>query len=196
VLTVEDSLQLAAGFFNCRDNPIKHRGRAGRACGAVPDNNGRPSADRGVHRLKKGLALILLALTATGCFAESGQDSAAKIDWVKNYPDGLRLARESGKPALVYFTADWCGPCVELKKYVWSDKRVIQASKQLVNIYVDVDQDTDTLAAYKVRGIPAVFFLSPAGEIITKFTGDHSAANFAKQMGSVAAKYPQGRSQN
>jgi thiol:disulfide interchange protein len=143
--------------------------------------------------LKKGLALILLVLTAAGCSAASGQDAAGKIDWVKNYPDGLRLARESGKPALVYFTADWCGPCVELKKYVWSDKRVIAASKQLVNIYVDVDQDTATFAAYKVRGIPAVFFLSPAGEIVMKFAGDRSAANFAKQMSSVAAKYPQGK---
>ena len=143
--------------------------------------------------MKKGLTLILLVLTAVGCFAASGQDSAGKIDWVKNYPDGLRLARESGKPAMVYFTADWCGPCVELKKYVWSDKRVIAASKELVNIYVDADHDTDTLAAYKVRGIPAVFFLSPAGEIVTKFAGDRSAANFAKQMSSLAAKYPQGK---
>jgi protein disulfide-isomerase len=144
-------------------------------------------------RLKKGLALMLLVLTAAGCFAASGQEAAGKIDWVKNYPDGLRLARESGKPVLVYFTADWCGPCVELKKYVWTDKRVIAASKKLVTIYVDVDQDTDTLSAYKVRGIPAVFFLSPAGEIVMKFTGDHSAANFAKQMSALAAKYPQGK---
>lgn len=140
--------------------------------------------------MKKGLALLLFVLTAAGCFAASGQEPAGKIDWVKNYSDGLRLARESGKPALVYFTADWCGPCVELKKYVWSDKRVIEASKQLVSIYVDADQDTETFAAYKVRGIPAVFFLSPAGEIVMKFTGDRSAANFAKQMNALAAKYP------
>ena len=135
----------------------------------------------------------MLVLTAAGCFDAAGQDSAGKIDWVKNYTDGVRLARESGKPALVYFTADWCGPCVELKKYVWSDKRVIEASKQLVNIYVDVDQDTETFAAYKVRGIPAVFFLSPAGEIVRQYAGDYSAADFAKQMSSLAAKYPKGK---
>ena len=141
----------------------------------------------------KGLTLILLVLTAAGCSAASEQDSAAKIDWVKNYADGLRLARESGKPALVYFTADWCGPCRELNKYVWSDKRVIAASKQLVNIYVDADQDPDTLAAQKVRRIPAVFFLSPAGEIVKQYAGDYSAADFAKQMSSLAAKYPKGK---
>ncbi|MBI5581076.1 MAG: thioredoxin family protein [Deltaproteobacteria bacterium] len=172
---------------------MEARGSTDRAGGAALVGNGRPPADRGGYRLKEGLALILLALTAAGCFAASGQDSAAKMDWVKNYPDGLRLARESGKPAMVYFTADWCGPCVELKKYVWSDKRVIEASKQLINIYVDVDQDTDTLAAYKVRGIPAVFFLSPAGEMVMKLAGDHSPANFAKQMNSLAAKYPKGK---
>jgi thiol:disulfide interchange protein len=143
--------------------------------------------------LKKGLTLILLVLTAVGCFAASGPDPAGKIDWVKNYPEGLRLARESGKPVLVYFTADWCGPCQELKKYVWSDKRVIAVSKQLVNIYVDTDQNPDTLAAYKVLRIPTVFFLSPAGEIVMKYAGDYSAADFAKQMSSLAAKYPKGK---
>jgi thiol:disulfide interchange protein len=143
--------------------------------------------------LKKGLALMLLVLTAAGCFAASGQEPAGKIDWVKNYPDGLRLARESGKPALVYFTADWCGPCQELKKYVWSDKRVTAASKQLVNIYVDTDQNPDTMAAYKVLRIPTVFFLSPAGEIVMKYAGDYSAADFAKQMSSLAANYPKGK---
>jgi len=143
--------------------------------------------------LKKGLALIFLVLTAAGCFAEAGQEPAEKIDWVKNHADGLRLARESGKPALLYFTADWCGPCVELKKYVWSDKRVIKASTQLVNIYVDVDKDSATLAAYKVLRIPTVFFLSPAGEIVAKYAGDYSAEDFAKQMNLVAAKYLKGK---
>jgi len=132
---------------------------------------------------------MLFVLTAAGCFAASGQEPAGKIDWVKNYPDGLRLARESGKPALVYFTADWCGPCVELKKYVFTDKRLVAASLRLVNIYIDVDKNYDLLAEYKVRGIPAIFFLSPSGEIVERFSGDRSAAGFVKKMNAVADKH-------
>ena len=133
------------------------------------------------------IAVVLIALT--GCFPESDEIQAASINWVKNYAEGLRLARETGKPAMLFFTADWCAPCVELKKYVFTDSRVVEASKRLINIYVDADSDYDTLAAYKVRGIPAVFFLNPQGEIILRFTGDRSVRNFVKQMTAIADKH-------
>jgi len=135
------------------------------------------------------LALALVLLLVTGCFAGPDDNPAAKIRWVEDLPEGLRLAKETGKPAMLYFTADWCGPCVELKKYVFSDKRVAAASSRLVNIYIDVDKNYDTLAAYKVRGIPAIFFLKPGGEIAERFSGDRSVAGFVKQMNAVADKH-------
>lgn len=135
------------------------------------------------------LALALVLLLVTGCFAGPDDSPAAKIRWVEDLPEGLRLAKETGKPAMLYFTADWCGPCVELKKYVFSDKRVAAASSRLVNIYIDVDKNYDTLAAYKVRGIPAIFFLKPGGEIAERFSGDRSVAGFVKQMNAVADKH-------
>jgi thiol:disulfide interchange protein DsbD len=135
------------------------------------------------------LALALVLLLVTGCFAGPDDNPAAKIRWVEDLPEGLRLAKETGKPAMLYFTADWCGPCVELKKYVFSDKRVAAASSRLVNIYIDVDKNYDTLAAYKVRGIPAIFFLNPGGEIAERFSGDRSVAGFVKQMNAVADKH-------
>jgi thioredoxin:protein disulfide reductase len=135
------------------------------------------------------LALALVLLLVTGCFAGPDDNPAAKIRWVEDLPEGLRLAKETGKPAMLYFTADWCAPCVELKKYVFSDKRVAAASSRLVNIYIDVDKNYDTLAAYKVRGIPAIFFLNPGGEIAEPFSGDRSVAGFVKQMNAVADKH-------
>jgi thiol:disulfide interchange protein DsbD len=133
--------------------------------------------------------MTVVVLACTGCFIESEETQAASIDWVKNYAEGLRLARETGKPAMLYFTADWCAPCVELKKYVFTDSRVVAVSKRLINIYVDVDSDYETLSAYKVRGIPAIFFLNPQGETITQFTGDRSAGSFVKHMTAVADKH-------
>jgi protein disulfide-isomerase len=139
--------------------------------------------------MMRSVAAMIVLLAVTGCFAGAEDPAAPKIQWVQKLPDGLRLARESGKPVMLFFTADWCAPCLELKKYVFTDKRVVAASKRLVNVYIDADSDFETLIAYKVRGIPAVFFLNPLGETIAKYDGDRSAASFVKQMTAVADKH-------
>jgi thiol:disulfide interchange protein len=108
---------------------------------------------------------------------------------VKDHTEGLRRAEATGKPALVYFTADWCAPCVELKKYIWPDRRVVEASRKLVMIYVDVDKDPGTFSGYRVGGIPAIFFLTPAGEQVMAFSGDRSAANLSRQMNTAADSF-------
>jgi thiol:disulfide interchange protein DsbD len=135
------------------------------------------------------LALTLVLSLVTGCFAGTDDNPAAKIQWVQDLTEGLRLAKETGKPAMLYFTADWCAPCLELKKYVFSDKRVAAAASRLVNIYIDVDKNYDALAAYKVRGIPAIFFLNPGGEIVERFSNDRSVAGFVKKINAVADKH-------
>jgi len=135
------------------------------------------------------LSLLLVLLLVTGCWAGSEDTPIAKIRWVQDLSEGLRMAKETGKPAMLFFTADWCAPCWELKKYVFSDKRVVEASSRLVNIYIDVDKNYDAIAVYKVRGIPAIFFLDPSGEIVERVSGDRSVASFVKQMTAVAEKH-------
>lgn len=135
------------------------------------------------------LSFLLVLLLVTGCLAGSDDNPATRIQWVQDLSEGLRLAKETGKPAMLFFTADWCGPCLELKKSVFSDKRVAEVSLRLVNIYIDVDKNYDAIAAYKVRGIPAIFFLNPGGEIVERFSGDRSVAGFVKKMTAIADKY-------
>lgn len=136
------------------------------------------------------LALLAWLLSApAGCFSEPGAGAGETIEWVAGHAEGLRLARETGRPALLFFTADWCGPCVEMKKHIWSERRVVDASRKLVAIYLDVDKEPAILAEYKIRGIPAVVFLSPQGERVGLFSGERSAANMARQMDSLAAKF-------
>lgn len=143
----------------------------------------------GEKRMMRGIFMVIVLLAVSGCYAGAEGPAAGKIQWVEKLPDGLRLAKESGKPVMLFFTADWCAPCVELKKYVFTDSRVVAASKRLINVYIDTDRDFETLAAYKVRGIPAIFFLNPLGETIGKYDGDRSAGSFVKQMTAVADKH-------
>jgi thiol:disulfide interchange protein len=139
--------------------------------------------------MMRGAVLLMAMLAVTGCLAGPEDAAAGKIQWVPNVSEGLRLAKESGKPVMLFFTADWCAPCVELKKYTFTDRRVVAASQRLINVYIDVDSDFETLSAYKVRGIPAIFFLNPLGQIISKYNGDRSPGSFVKEMTAVADKH-------
>lgn len=135
------------------------------------------------------LPLLMVLLLVTGCFAGSEDSPAARIRWVEDLSEGLRLAKQTGKPAMLFFTADWCLPCQELKKYIFTDKRVAEASRRLINIYIDTDANFELLNIYQVRRIPTIFFLNPDGDIVGRFSSDPSASNFVKQMTAIADKH-------
>lgn len=139
--------------------------------------------------MNRTLSFLLVLFLVAGCWAGSEDPSTARIRWVQDLSEGLRLAKETGKPAMLFFTADWCAPCLELKKHVFSDKRVIEASSRLVNIYVDVDRNYDAIAVYKVRGIPAIFFSTPGGEIVERIIGGRPVAKLVEQMTAIADKH-------
>jgi thioredoxin-related protein len=134
---------------------------------------------------------ILTALVALALVACSDSDSskpvvdsaeapvqagptAGGIPWYEGSIErAFAEAKAADKPVFLYWGADWCPPCHELKATIFLEDRFIAQSRMFVPVYLD--GDTDQAQQYGeqfgVMGYPTVIIFSPAGEEITRIPG-------------------------
>lgn len=71
--------------------------------------------------------------------------------------DDMNAVKSSGK-AIVAFTANWCGPCKQLKPHF--AKAAVQDNKTDYFV-IDIDNiDNKYLEEYSIKGIPALFVMN------------------------------------
>ena len=86
---------------------------------------------------------------------------------IKSVQDFNRLM-EQGKPVLLDFYADWCGPCQSLLPTVEKLAKDYEGKVEIQK--VNVDENSELAAKFGVRSIPALFFLKDK-EIVDRATG-------------------------
>lgn len=68
---------------------------------------------------------------------------------------------------VLYFSADWCGPCKMFKPIV---QQVSQETGVGIN-YVNVDYDASLSQKYDIKSIPTIVILDAAGNVQWRHTG-------------------------
>lgn len=74
----------------------------------------------------------------------------------------------SGKPVVIDFWAEWCGPCRMIAPIV--EELAAEYEGKVVVTKCDVDSNDDVAAEYKVRNIPTLVFLKD-GQLVDKHVG-------------------------
>jgi thiol:disulfide interchange protein len=139
------------------------------------------------------LGMLVLAgwMPGLAAVASAADFPAGSPDFVSSYAEAAKLAKETGKPMLVVFSADWCGPCQRNKKEVYPSAEVKPYHDQFVWAYLDVDEkaNEDVANAFKVRGIPHIQFVNAEGtQSLDSVVGMSSPQDFAKKLKKIAAK--------
>jgi glutaredoxin len=114
--------------------------------------------------------MAALLLTAGPGLAGSGDWNGDQIEWLA-YDDGLRTAKEKGRPICLIFYTSWCPHCTNYSK-VFNDSRIVEKAKEFVMIRIDKDQNRELSRQYSPDGeyIPRTYFLSSKGELDASLT--------------------------
>ncbi|MCR4995362.1 MAG: thioredoxin [Bacteroidales bacterium] len=87
-----------------------------------------------------------------------------------------------GKPMVVDFWANWCGPCKKVAPYI---EELAEAYADRVTIgKVDVDENDDLAIRYGVRNIPTILFIRN-GEVVDKQIGAAPKAALEAKLQSL-----------
>jgi thiol-disulfide isomerase/thioredoxin len=149
----------------------------------------------------RGLEIICLALVlaAAGCQQRSQQASTPAspaatspatssgaappgIDWFDGGLDAAFIAAAvQHKPVFLYWGAEWCPPCHDLKAHVFSRRDFQQKLRQFIPVFLDGDAPGAQRSAgeFKVLGYPTVVVLRADRTEIARIAGGMDLASYA-----------------
>jgi thiol:disulfide interchange protein DsbD len=143
-----------------------------------------------------GLVGIVLAAVALlwpgGPIRQEAEEPG--IEWIEYSDDLVAQARQEGKPVVIDFTAEWCVPCHELEEQSFSDPAVIELSKKVAPLQVDMTKldewEQEVKKGFKVLGVPTIIFLDGSGTELEdlRVTGFVGPEEITKRLERIIGK--------
>lgn len=111
-------------------------------------------------------------------------------NWTVNYSAGIQRAKDENKPALLMFSASWCGPCNRMKKEVFTDPKVQKALQAWKPIYIDGDKERELMKTYKIEAFPTFVVVKTDGTQAGRFVGGVGADEFLRVLNVILTEMP------
>lgn len=135
------------------------------------------------------LLFFFLGRVFVGIF--TGENSKPGVVW-ENYTTGaLEAVLQQKKPVMIYFAADWCGPCHRLRQETFTDADVRTEAERFARFKVDLTNPEGEMAKagekFAVTVLPTVVFIGSDGKErpLVRLMGFEEAARFRQRMQAV-----------
>jgi thiol-disulfide isomerase/thioredoxin len=114
-------------------------------------------------------------LTARDGVLRSADDAAAEV---------TNLGLPAGKPAIVHFSAQWCGPCAGVRRVV---DDVCADLPGVAHVEIDMDADPAAARALSVLSFPTTFIFDGDGRQRYRSSGVPKAADLRSALEPLLA---------
>jgi thiol:disulfide interchange protein DsbD len=142
----------------------------------------------GGQMLKRGVALLLIAFAF---WTGTNPGLEEKISWQAYSDEALAAARKGGRPVMIDFTSRNCGPCQEMERKVFTNRRVASAAKDFLPLRADLTNGDATAQAlagkFSIEAFPTIVFIGADGKerLNLRLVGYENAAFFAERVESA-----------
>lgn len=111
------------------------------------------------------------------------------VPW-REFGPGMELAASEGKPVLVDFYAEWCGPCKTMDRHTLRDPEVVRLLQEVVAVRIDAEGreeihgfvGEDLADRYGVVSYPTIVLMDASGREIARSRGAKRPAEFARWL--------------
>lgn len=132
--------------------------------------------------MRSALTMTAIALAAMiGC--EDAAPAPDAVGWSHDLEAAMVQAGTQNKAVLLDFTADWCPPCQDMARNVFSREEVAQAIRGgFVPVKIDLTRQntpaSDIARRYQVDSIPTFVIVTSAGQEQARMVGGRDAQGF------------------
>ena len=112
-----------------------------------------------------------------------------KVSWSYDMEQAQKLAEESDKKMMLFFTGEWCVPCRIMKREVFSDKEVLKLiNDELVPVLIDIDEAKwkKYVKLYNIGTTPITIFTDGEGNVIDYAVGKINKEKFVKMVQALS----------
>lgn len=119
------------------------------------------------------LAVAVLVVSTFGAAAlMSAPVERRPAGWLSDFAEAEALAAKTGRPMLVHFYADWCGPCRQMEREVLNSRALLERLEgRFVAVKVNVEEQPDVAERFHIDSLPTDVFVDSQGEVLEKSAG-------------------------
>ena len=154
----------------------------------------------GVLALVTGLAELwgglmgngdLLAPLRQPIAATATSEARVRFERITRLEQLQAALRDSDRPVVLDFYADWCASCLEMERLTFRDPKVVERMRGLRVLQVDVTRNTpddrELMRQFKLFGPPALLVFARNGEELShlRLIGFLGAAPFAEHLDKI-----------